>query len=124
MHGTCYHLAFGRLTTTEAPRAVTSEPLTSDAGTRQLQRLKPSASSLKPDKARAEADREVAAYKAEREGAYQKKVAEGSSGAQVTLQRLNTETTVTVQRIQGDVKAKKQQVVDLLNGYVTSVSFS
>ncbi|KAL6753051.1 transmembrane ATPase [Haematococcus lacustris] len=74
--------------------------------------------------ARAEADREVAAYKAEREGAYQKKVAEGSSGAQVTLQRLNTETTVTVQRIQGDVKAKKQQVVDLLNGYVTSVSFS
>ena len=91
--------------------------------------------------AKAEAEREIAAYRAEREGAYQKKLSEvrvngglqcrpvqqhvrepgdqslkhavsvqSSSGAQTTLQRLAGETTLSVQKIQADVKARKSQV--------------
>jgi hypothetical protein len=42
--------------------------------------LAPAAKQDRLKQARAEADREIAAYKAEREGAYQKKVSEVSSG--------------------------------------------
>ena len=35
---------------------------------------------------------------------------QGSSGSQATFQRLTNETALTVQNIQNDVKAKKQQV--------------
>lgn len=74
--------------------------------------------------AKAEADREIAAYRAEREGAYQKKVSEGSSGAAATLQRLTAETNMTVQQIQANVKAKKPQILDMLTNYVTTVRFN
>ncbi|GAX81554.1 hypothetical protein CEUSTIGMA_g13952.t1 [Chlamydomonas eustigma] len=74
--------------------------------------------------AKAEAEKEIAAYRAEREGAYQKKIAESSSGSQATFQRLTTETALTVQNIQADVKAKKQQIVDMLMAYTTTVRFS
>jgi hypothetical protein len=37
-------------------------------------------------------------------------VKQGTSGAQATLQRLTNETAITIQKIQADVKAKKQQV--------------
>jgi hypothetical protein len=86
--------------------------------------------------AKAEAEKEIAAYRAEREGAYQKKIAEvislgnaggksaegrlrfkltlvlyqGSSGSQATFQRLQSETNLAIQKIQADVKAKKGEV--------------
>lgn len=74
--------------------------------------------------AKAEADREIAAYRAEREGAYQKKVSEGASGAQATLQRLTAETNAQIQQIQASVKAKKPQMIELLTNYVTTVRFN
>lgn len=105
--------------------------------------------------AKAEAEREIASYRAEREGAYQKKIAEvrccsimccwgefvicwvawdvggplchpitthvcilmsthlqSSTGTQATMQRLNNETAVAIQKLQADVKAKKHLVGD------------
>mmetsp|Transcript_19633 Transcript_19633/g.35401 ORF Transcript_19633/g.35401 Transcript_19633/m.35401 type:complete len:111 (-) Transcript_19633:197-529(-) len=72
--------------------------------------------------ARAEADREITAYRAEREGAYQKKLAESSSGSQVNLQRLTSETNVAIQKINADVYAKKKQVVESLLKFVSTVT--
>uniref|UniRef100_A0A7S3VT47 V-type proton ATPase subunit G n=1 Tax=Dunaliella tertiolecta TaxID=3047 RepID=A0A7S3VT47_DUNTE len=74
--------------------------------------------------AKTEAEKEIAAYRAEREGLYQKKVSEGSSGSQATLQRLTQETGVEVAKVQDDVKAKKQQVVDMLYDHVVNVQFT
>uniref|UniRef100_A0A7S0RMW3 V-type proton ATPase subunit G n=1 Tax=Chlamydomonas leiostraca TaxID=1034604 RepID=A0A7S0RMW3_9CHLO len=74
--------------------------------------------------AKAEAEREIAAYRAEREGAYQKKLSEGTSGAQATAQRLANDTALQIQNIQAAVKAKKAQVVDLLVGYTSTVRFN
>jgi len=71
--------------------------------------------------AKAEAEKEIAAYKAEREGAYQKKLAESSSGAASTTERLKGETDRNILQVQADVKAKKSQVVDMLVGYVNTV---
>mmetsp|Transcript_36954 Transcript_36954/g.82165 ORF Transcript_36954/g.82165 Transcript_36954/m.82165 type:complete len:112 (+) Transcript_36954:110-445(+) len=93
----------------------------------EAQRIVAEARKAKQDRlrqAKAEAEKEIGAYRAEREGAYQKKIAEGSSGSQATFQRLNSETALTVQKIQADVKQKKQQIVDLLLGYTTNVRFN
>lgn len=90
----------------------------------EAQRIVSEARKAKQDRlrqAKAEATREIEAYRAEREGAYQKKVTEGTSGSQATFQRLNSETNHTVQTIQSDVTAKKQSIVDLLLGYTTTV---
>ncbi|EFJ46198.1 hypothetical protein VOLCADRAFT_121088 [Volvox carteri f. nagariensis] len=83
----------------------------------EAQRIVGEARKAKGDRlrqAKAEAEKEIAAYRAEREGAYQKKIAEasgpapsGSSGSQATFQRLQSETNLAIQKIQADVKAKK-----------------
>jgi V-type H+-transporting ATPase subunit G len=73
--------------------------------------------------AKAEADKEIAAYKAEREGAYQKKLLESKTGSDNLYQRLNTETAGNIRAVQDDVRSKKSIVVDTLLGYVTTVQF-
>ncbi|GIL74372.1 hypothetical protein Vretifemale_4297 [Volvox reticuliferus] len=92
----------------------------------EAQRIVGEARKAKGDRlrqAKAEAEKEIAAYRAEREGAYQKKIAEGSSGSQATFQRLQSETNLAIQKIQADVKAKKGEVLDMLMNYVTVVRF-
>eukprot|EP00798_Chlamydomonas_sp_ICE-L_P028493 gene28493-31648_t len=94
------------------------------AAEQDAQRIVSDARKAKQDRlrqAKAEAEKEIAAYRAEREGAYQKKIAESSSGSQATFQRLASETSLSVQRIDADVRQKKQQIVDLLIGYATTV---
>lgn len=71
--------------------------------------------------AKAEAEKEIAAYRAEREGAYQKKLAESSSGAASTLERLTKETDANISQVHADVAAKKNLVVDLIVNHVTTV---
>ncbi|GBF97687.1 transmembrane ATPase [Raphidocelis subcapitata] len=71
--------------------------------------------------AKAEAEREIAAYKAEREGAYQKKLAETTSGAAATSDRLHKETELAIKQVQADVTASKKAVVDMLVKYATTV---
>ncbi|MEW5316704.1 MAG: hypothetical protein WDW38_008056 [Sanguina aurantia] len=92
----------------------------------EAQRIVTEARKAKADRlrqAKAEAEREIASYRAEREGAYQKKIAESSTGTQATLQRLNNETAIAIQRLQADVKSKKHLVVDMLLNYTTTVRF-
>lgn len=72
--------------------------------------------------AKAEAEREIAAYKAEREGAYQKKLAETTSGAAATSERLHKETELAIKQVQADVTASKKAVVDMLVKYATTVT--
>lgn len=71
--------------------------------------------------AKAEAEKEISAYRAEREGAYQKKLAESSSGAASTLERLTKETDTNISQVHGDVTSKKNLVVDMLVKYVSTV---
>ncbi|KAG2432270.1 hypothetical protein HXX76_009188 [Chlamydomonas incerta] len=92
----------------------------------EAQRIVGDARKAKADRlrqAKAEAEKEIGAYRAEREGAYQKKISEGSTGSQANFQRLQSETGLAVQKIQADVKAKKSEVLDMLMGYVGSVKF-
>jgi hypothetical protein len=49
---------------------------------------------------------------------------QSSSGSQATFQRLTTETALTVQNIQADVKAKKQQVRESFLNYHFDMNFS
>ncbi|KAI8473062.1 MAG: transmembrane ATPase [Monoraphidium minutum] len=71
--------------------------------------------------AKAEAEREIAAYKAEREGIYQKKLQESTSGAAATSERLHKETELAIKQVQSDVAASKATVVDMLVKYATTV---
>eukprot|EP00775_Hariotina_reticulata_P009598 gene9598-9761_t len=71
--------------------------------------------------AKADAEREIAQYRAEREGAYQKKLSESSTGAASTLERMSKETEANIAQVHADVAAKKSQVVDLIVKYVTAV---
>ncbi|PNH05757.1 V-type proton ATPase subunit G [Tetrabaena socialis] len=96
------------------------------AAEQEAQRIVNEARKAKGDRlrqAKVEAEKEIAAYRAEREGAYQKKISEGSTGSVATFQRLQSETALAVQKIQADVKAKKSDVMDMLMNYVTGVRF-
>ncbi|KIY99836.1 V-type proton ATPase subunit G 2 [Monoraphidium neglectum] len=72
--------------------------------------------------AKAEAEREIAAYRAEREGGYQKKLSETTSGAAATSDRLHKETEQAIKQVQSDVAASKGSVVDMLVRYATTVA--
>mmetsp|Transcript_35548 Transcript_35548/g.105068 ORF Transcript_35548/g.105068 Transcript_35548/m.105068 type:complete len:115 (-) Transcript_35548:120-464(-) len=94
------------------------------AAEQEAQRIVSDARKAKQERmrqAKAEAEREIGAYRAEREGAYQKKVSEGSSGSQATFQRLTQETEANVARITEEVQAKKSEVAQALVKMTTSV---
>jgi V-type H+-transporting ATPase subunit G len=71
--------------------------------------------------AKAEAEREIGAYKAEREAAYQRKLSEATSGAAAAADRMRAETEAAIAQVQKDVSAAKKGVVDMLVKYATTV---
>ncbi|GBF98233.1 transmembrane ATPase [Raphidocelis subcapitata] len=71
--------------------------------------------------AKAEAHREIAAYKAEREGAYQKMLSDATSGAAETAQRLQADSGRAIAQVEAEVDAARADVVALLVRYATTV---
>lgn len=71
--------------------------------------------------AKNEAEREIAAYRSEREEAYNKKVAEGSSTTDSTFTALQMETERTIRGIHSSLPAKKEEVVMMLTNFATKV---
>ena len=71
--------------------------------------------------AKAEADREVAQYRASLESEYQRMLAQGSTDAGTTLERLNSETESTIRGMKSKVDEKKGQVSKLLIDYIKKV---
>lgn len=74
--------------------------------------------------AKAEAEKEVKAYKQQREEAYQKRIADDSSSSGANVSRLEAESKEAIKTIQSSISAKKKEVSDQLLKYVTSVSFA
>ncbi|GAB4817457.1 hypothetical protein N2152v2_004503 [Parachlorella kessleri] len=71
--------------------------------------------------AKDEADKEIAAYKAERETEFQRKMASDSSSSQENVVRLGEESSRAVKAIQDSIQQKKKEVLKLLLDHVTSV---
>ena len=72
-------------------------------------------------KAKEEAEREVTAYKAEREAEFKRKMAEDSTSSKEHLERLNAESDRAVAAIKESIASKREQVVALLLKQVQSV---
>ena len=73
--------------------------------------------------AKEEAEREVAAYKAEREAEFKRKQAEDSNSNRENLERLNEESERAVAAIKESIASKKEQVIELLLKQVKTVTF-
>lgn len=71
--------------------------------------------------AKIEAERDIAAYRAEREEAYTKKMSEGSSNIEDTRGQLDAETAKTTSSIKSSLPGKKKDVVKSLMDYVLKV---
>lgn len=71
--------------------------------------------------AKEEAERDIAAYKAEREAEFKRKVSADSSSSQDTVAQLAEESARAVAGIQAAVAAKKGEVMDMLLRHVTNV---
>ncbi|EFN56352.1 hypothetical protein CHLNCDRAFT_57605 [Chlorella variabilis] len=71
--------------------------------------------------AKTEAEREIAAFKAEREAEFKRKVAEDSSSSQGNVAKLTEESSKAVTSIQSSIASKKKEVLDLLMHHVTTV---
>lgn len=73
--------------------------------------------------AKQEAEREIKAYKAQREEQYQKRISDDSTSSGANVKRLESESASTVKTIEKSIASKKKEVVDTLLAYVTHVSF-
>ncbi|KAL4438188.1 hypothetical protein ABPG77_010549 [Micractinium sp. CCAP 211/92] len=73
--------------------------------------------------AKDEAEREIAAFKAEREADFKRKVSDHGSSSQDTSVRLAEESSRAVAHIQDAVQQKKKEVLELLMHHVTTVKF-
>eukprot|EP00884_Botryococcus_braunii_P017243 jgi/Botrbrau1/4201/Bobra.0044s0006.1 len=71
--------------------------------------------------AKAEAEKEIKAYKAQREEQYQKRIAEDSTNSGANIKRLEKEAGDAVAAVQANVTKNKQKVLDTLLGFVTDV---
>ncbi len=71
--------------------------------------------------AKDEAEKEVAAYKAEREAEFRQKVAEDTTSNRENVERLEAESERAIAEIRTNVNAKKEQVLSLLLGQVQAV---
>lgn len=71
--------------------------------------------------AKEEAEKELVAFKAEREEQYKRKVAEESSSSDTNVKKLEAEAASNIQQLQDAVNTKKTEVLDLLCGFVTKV---
>lgn len=71
--------------------------------------------------AKDEADKEIAAYKAQRERDFQSKIATDSSSSQENVTRLGEESSKAVSAVQASIQERKQEVLKLLLDHVTTV---
>jgi V-type H+-transporting ATPase subunit G len=96
------------------------------AAEKEAQQIVAQARKAKSDRlkqAKAEAEKEIKAYKQQREEAYQKLISDDTSNSGATEKRLESESKDTVKAIQKSISEKKKEVSDQLLSYVTSVSF-
>ena len=71
--------------------------------------------------AKEEAEREVAAYKAEREAEFKQKMAENSTSSQEHMARLNAESDLAVAAIKESINSKKEDVIQMMLKQVQNV---
>lgn len=93
---------------------------------REAQAIVTAARKAKTDRlkqAKTEAEREIKAYKAQREEQYQTRVAEDSNSSGANVKRLENESKIAVQAVEKNVAAKKKEVLDTLLSYVMTVKF-
>lgn len=96
------------------------------AAEQEAQQIVAKARKAKSDRlkqAKAEAEKEIQAYKQDRENAYQQKLSANSSNAGDTSKRLASESAKQEEEIKAAVQKNKQQVLDTILGYVTTVKF-
>uniref|UniRef100_A0A7N0TL96 V-type proton ATPase subunit G n=1 Tax=Kalanchoe fedtschenkoi TaxID=63787 RepID=A0A7N0TL96_KALFE len=71
--------------------------------------------------AKEEADKEIAAFRAQMEAEFQKKVAQSSGDSGANVKRLEQETAAKIQHLKTEGSRISQDVVDMLLQYVTTV---
>lgn len=71
--------------------------------------------------AKEEAEREAAAYRAQREEEYQKQKAGQSGDSDSTVKRLDIETEEKIKALTGEAKVESRSVTDLLLKFVETV---
>ncbi|KAK9819079.1 hypothetical protein WJX81_002296 [Elliptochloris bilobata] len=94
------------------------------AAEQEAQKIVATARKAKADRlrqAKQEAEREVKAYKAQREEQYQKRIADDSTSSGSTVKRLEADATAQVKGIEKSIAAKKKEVVDTLLEHVIKV---
>ncbi|CAL5221715.1 g3957 [Coccomyxa viridis] len=74
--------------------------------------------------AKQEAEKEIKAYKAQREEAFQKRMSDDSSTSGANVKRLESESAAAVKGIEKSISSKKKEVVETLLDYVTNVKFT
>ncbi|KAI3426227.1 hypothetical protein D9Q98_008603 [Chlorella vulgaris] len=74
--------------------------------------------------AKDEAEREIIAYKREREAEFKRKVSDDSSSSQDNVTRLGEESAQAVQAIQESIASKKKDVMEMLMYHVTTVKLA
>ncbi|CAK0780233.1 hypothetical protein CVIRNUC_004979 [Coccomyxa viridis] len=74
--------------------------------------------------AKQEAEKEIKAYKAQREEQFQKRMSDDSSSSGANVKRLDSESAKAVKDIEKNISSKKKEVVDTLLDYVTNVKFA
>mmetsp|Transcript_10194 Transcript_10194/g.30700 ORF Transcript_10194/g.30700 Transcript_10194/m.30700 type:complete len:118 (+) Transcript_10194:228-581(+) len=97
------------------------------AAEKEAQEIVAKARKAKSDRlkqAKAEAEKEIEAYKQDRENAYQQKQSANTSNAGDTSKRLEEESKKAEADIKAGVSKNKQQVLDTLLNHVTAVKFS
>lgn len=72
--------------------------------------------------AKDEAEREVAAYKAEREAEFKQKMADNSTSSQEHMAHLNAESDRAVAAIKESINSKKEDVIEMMLKQVQDVS--
>ncbi|KDD74529.1 hypothetical protein H632_c1250p0 [Helicosporidium sp. ATCC 50920] len=77
--------------------------------------------SEKLKKAKVEADREIEAYKHEREAAQAQRMSADSSAAEETTARLRQDSDQVVANVKKSIASKKEEVLNMLLKHVTSV---
>uniref|UniRef100_A0A0C9S606 V-type proton ATPase subunit G n=1 Tax=Wollemia nobilis TaxID=56998 RepID=A0A0C9S606_9CONI len=80
-----------------------------------------SAKTARLKQAKEEADKEIAAYRAQREREFRKKVAETSGDSGSNVKRLEEETQIKIDDLQNEAAKVSPEVVDMLMKYVTTV---
>lgn len=71
--------------------------------------------------AKEEAEREITAYKTEREAEFKRKMVDDSTSSQEHLVKLNADSEQAVTAIKASISSKKEQVIEMLIKQVTKI---